>query len=119
MIIQLITVSSVLHCIAVFDYSPVAHNVLVVSLADYVICNTLSPLAKYSTGKDIVTIPAGPSYYICGTPMHCESGQKFNITAASSTASKSAAAAVGNYAVPVVQAFVAATVAVVATITLR
>jgi len=106
-----------LELVAVFDYSPAAHNVLVVSLADYVICNTLSPIAKYASGQDTVTIPAGPSYYICGTPTHCESGQKFNITAAP-TASKSAAAAEISGAMHVVQAFVAATVAIVATITL-
>ncbi|KAJ7568038.1 hypothetical protein O6H91_01G016100 [Diphasiastrum complanatum] len=70
----------------VFNYGP-PHSVVQVSQADYQACNTNGPLKSYSSGKDTVTIKDPSSFFICGTPGHCQMGMKVAIITASSTPS--------------------------------
>ncbi|KAJ7540656.1 hypothetical protein O6H91_10G024800 [Diphasiastrum complanatum] len=70
----------------VFNYSP-THTVLQVSQADYQACNINSPLKSYKSGKDTVTLTDPSSYFVCGTPGHCQSGMKLAIDVTGSTPS--------------------------------
>lgn len=63
-----------------FVYNPTFHNVLQVTHAAYKSCNTTSPIATYTTGNDSITITTlGHHWFLCGTPGHCQAGQKVNI----------------------------------------
>jgi len=59
----------------VFKYLPSAHNVQEVTEVNYAACNSVSPIAEYETGNDIITFPKpGTHYYICGFLGHCDQG---------------------------------------------
>ncbi|XVF66684.1 hypothetical protein PTKIN_Ptkin10aG0056900 [Pterospermum kingtungense] len=46
----------------------------------YEACNVSAPLATYTTGNDSISITAkGHHYFLCGTPGHCQAGQKVDI----------------------------------------
>ena len=65
----------------VFKYPRAAHNVLEVSRADHDACSSASPLNAFSTGDDVVPLPAGgvTRYFICGVPGHCDNGMKLAV----------------------------------------
>jgi len=99
-----------------FNYNPIAHSVLQVSMSDYTGCVITSPMEKYTSGNDTVKLAGGTTYYfICGTPGHCSAGQKLSVATTGTPApANSAAASFGNS----LQALVAASVALVAAIAL-
>jgi hypothetical protein len=65
----------------VFKYPRAAHNVLEVSRADHDACSSANPLNAFSTGDDVVPLPAGgvTRYFICGVPGHCDNGMKLAV----------------------------------------
>ncbi|XP_026384975.1 mavicyanin-like [Papaver somniferum] len=63
-----------------FDYTAGDHNVIEVNHTDFRTCNQSRPVVKYTSGNDSITInKRGHYYFICGTPSHCEDGQKVDI----------------------------------------
>ncbi|GKV42764.1 hypothetical protein SLE2022_170920 [Rubroshorea leprosula] len=63
-----------------FEYNPKFHNVMQVTHAMYRACNASAPLATFTTGNDSITITTqGHHLFICGTPGHCQAGQKVDI----------------------------------------
>ncbi|KAJ7569432.1 hypothetical protein O6H91_01G077600 [Diphasiastrum complanatum] len=67
----------------VFNYNQASHSVLQVSQPDYQACNINNALKSYSSGKDTVTLKDPSSYFVCGTPGHCQTGMKVAITTSS------------------------------------
>ncbi|XVF66683.1 hypothetical protein PTKIN_Ptkin10aG0056900 [Pterospermum kingtungense] len=66
--------------IIIFEYHTQFHNVLQVTDRMYEACNVSAPLATYTTGNDSISITAkGHHYFLCGTPGHCQAGQKVDI----------------------------------------
>ncbi|CAH9093610.1 unnamed protein product [Cuscuta epithymum] len=65
--------------IIVFNYNPAVHNVIIVTKEDYDACAPVG--TKLNSGHDQVTLTSGTSYYICGTPGHCDAGQQVTVTA--------------------------------------
>lgn len=64
----------------VFKYNQEMHDVMQASKADFEACSAKSPIAKYSTGADKVTLKEpGKTYFLCSFPGHCEKGQKVEI----------------------------------------
>ncbi|XP_044478916.1 mavicyanin-like [Mangifera indica] len=64
----------------VFKYNQEMHDVMQVSKADFEACSAKSPIAKYTTGADKVTLKEpGKTYFLCSFPGHCEKGQKVEI----------------------------------------
>ncbi|XP_066351204.1 chemocyanin-like [Miscanthus floridulus] len=78
----------------VFKYPRAAHNVLEVSRADHDACSSASPLNAFSTGDDVVPLPAGgvTRYFICGLPGHCDNGMKLAVRVQAADAPGTAAA---------------------------
>lgn len=70
-----------LYWCAVFNYSPGAHNVVVVNKAGYDACKTPKGAKKYTSGNDQIKLAKGRNYFICNFVGHCESGTKIAITA--------------------------------------
>lgn len=103
--------------LAVFVYNPAGHSVLEVSATDYAACSTTTPIKRYATGNDIISVPAGPSYWICGIPSHCPAGQKFNITAAAGSSGPSSSVGTGN-AVSILHVVAALAVALIASMSM-
>ncbi|XP_024369839.1 mavicyanin [Physcomitrium patens] len=101
----------------VFVYNPAGHSVLEVSATDYAACSTTTPIKRYATGNDIISVPAGPSYWICGIPSHCPAGQKFNITAAAGSSGPSSSVGTGN-AVSILHVVAALAVALIASMSM-
>lgn len=63
-----------------FNYNPKFHNVMQVTHDEYKSCNATSPTATYTTGNDSITITTrGHHWFLCGTPGHCQAGQKVDI----------------------------------------
>ncbi|KZV57544.1 mavicyanin-like [Dorcoceras hygrometricum] len=55
-------------------------SVLVVSSADYLNCNTASPVSKFEDGDSVFRFDrSGFFYFISGQPGHCKSGQRLII----------------------------------------
>jgi hypothetical protein len=75
--------------ILIFTYSASVHDVLQVTSSSYASCTTSSPIKTYDSGNDSISITAGTTYFICGTPTHCPAGQKVTITTTNSTATNS------------------------------
>ncbi|XP_044447221.1 uclacyanin 1-like, partial [Triticum aestivum] len=76
--------------------SPLAHDVLEVSKADYDSCSTVNPIASLISGNDIVTLTAaGTRYFICGFPGHCTGGMKVKSDVVSDSSSPSLTPASG------------------------
>ncbi|XP_044494385.1 stellacyanin-like [Mangifera indica] len=66
--------------ILLFTYKNQFHNVEQVTQKNYASCIATSPIASYSSGNDSITLKTiGRKYFICGTPGHCQLGQKFGI----------------------------------------
>ncbi|XAR53123.1 hypothetical protein NMG60_11021536 [Bertholletia excelsa] len=68
--------------ILVFKYDQGEHNVVLVDKAGYDSC-TPAPGAKVlDSGDDKVTLAAGPNYFLCSFPQHCQpGGMKIAVTA--------------------------------------
>ncbi|KAK7359076.1 hypothetical protein VNO77_01022 [Canavalia gladiata] len=66
----------------VFNYSPGAHNVVVVNKEGYDTCRTPRGAKVYESGKDQIKIGKGQNYFICNFAGHCESGMKIAVNAA-------------------------------------
>ncbi|KAL2343149.1 hypothetical protein Fmac_004434 [Flemingia macrophylla] len=66
----------------VFNYSPGAHNVVVVNKSGYDSCKTPRGAKVYRSGKDQIKLAKGTYYFICNYVGHCESGMKITVTAA-------------------------------------
>ncbi|XP_020584565.1 mavicyanin-like [Phalaenopsis equestris] len=66
--------------VLLFRYDKQIHNVVQVDKKGYHKCNAAKPIAGFNTGHDSVTIRSDEHlYFICGTPGHCEAGQKLRI----------------------------------------
>ncbi|KAK7247321.1 hypothetical protein RIF29_42202 [Crotalaria pallida] len=65
----------------VFNYSPGAHNVVVVDKAGYNACKTPKGAKVYNSGSDQIKLAKGQNYFICNFVGHCESGTKIAIIA--------------------------------------
>ena len=68
--------------LAVFRYSPKAHNVVPVSAAGYRSCSAPRGVRALTSGNDRVTLKRGVNYFICSFPGHCQAGMKVAVTAA-------------------------------------
>ncbi|GAB2289196.1 hypothetical protein Dimus_023499 [Dionaea muscipula] len=68
-----------------FNFPTGEHSVATVSKADYVACNTASPLALQTTGPVNITVKSGTQYFICTYPGHCAAGQKLAVVAATAS----------------------------------
>ncbi|KAL8548319.1 hypothetical protein ACS0TY_007591 [Phlomoides rotata] len=66
--------------ILIFEYDPQNHNVLLVNKSSFHLCDTVAPIATFTTGHDSFVI-RGPGHYffICGFVGHCQAGQKIDI----------------------------------------
>ncbi|XP_044951347.1 mavicyanin-like [Hordeum vulgare subsp. vulgare] len=70
------TTSDELH----FLYPTTMYNVVEVSKAGHDRCNASNPIAKFSTGTDVVSLAAtGTRYFICSFPGHCVAGMKVQV----------------------------------------
>ncbi|XP_044491096.1 basic blue protein-like [Mangifera indica] len=66
----------------VFKYDPNVHNVVAVNRNGYDSCAILPPNApEFTSGHDQIKLKAGPNYFICGVPGHCEGGMKIAVIA--------------------------------------
>ncbi|KAJ7968093.1 Basic blue-like protein [Quillaja saponaria] len=65
----------------VFNYSPRAHDVVVVNKAGYDTCRTPRGAKVYRSGKDLIKLVKGQNYFICNFVGHCESGMKIAVNA--------------------------------------
>ncbi|KAK7318724.1 hypothetical protein RJT34_03430 [Clitoria ternatea] len=66
----------------VFNYSPSAHNVVVVDKVGYDSCTTPRGAKVYRSGKDQIRLVRGQNYFICNYVGHCQSGMKIAVNAA-------------------------------------
>ncbi|XP_006349438.1 chemocyanin-like [Solanum tuberosum] len=64
--------------VLVFNYPREIHNVVIVNKVDYNNCNPLGKM--FNSGKDVITLKKGTTYFICGVPGHCDGAQKIAIT---------------------------------------
>lgn len=65
---------------AVFVYNTEYHNVMQVTHKDFRSCNATSPIVTYTSGSDSITVKRpGDFFFICGSPGHCQAGQKVDI----------------------------------------
>ncbi|KAG6545318.1 hypothetical protein Mapa_013167 [Marchantia paleacea] len=65
----------------VFNYKNESHSVLQVSGTAFADCTTSDPIKSWKDGNTTVPLTTdGRMWFICGTPGHCSSGQKFKIT---------------------------------------
>ncbi|CAK9318091.1 unnamed protein product [Citrullus colocynthis] len=65
----------------VFNYSPVAHNVVAVNKVGYNRCISPRGSKVFQTGNDQIKLVKGQNFFICNLPGHCQSGMKIAITA--------------------------------------
>ncbi|XP_043697575.1 umecyanin-like [Telopea speciosissima] len=77
----------------IFNFQTGAHDVAVVSAADYTACTKGNPIGTIlNTGPASIKInTTGNHYYICTFGQHCEAKQKLAITVGSSTGSPTSA----------------------------
>lgn len=69
-----------------FAYMAAQHDTTVVSAAEYTSC-AMSAGKKYTSGKDVVTLPkAGTYYFYCSVMGHCDMGMKMKVTVAAAAA---------------------------------
>ncbi|KAJ7540655.1 hypothetical protein O6H91_10G024700 [Diphasiastrum complanatum] len=66
----------------VFNYAP-QHSVLQVTQTGYQACNVSDVLKSYISGNDRVIVQDSSTFFICGTPGHCQIGMKLAIITAS------------------------------------
>lgn len=64
----------------VFNYSPSAHNLVVVSPGAYRSCTT-GGARPLTSGSDKVTLKKGANYFICSVAGHCAAGMKIAVSA--------------------------------------
>ncbi|KAK7856780.1 uclacyanin 1 [Quercus suber] len=63
-----------------FQYNAKDNDVIEVSREDFHACNLRSPLAFFSTGRDMIKMSYPRHYYyVCTSPGHCLDGQKVDI----------------------------------------
>ncbi|KAK4558384.1 hypothetical protein RGQ29_007934 [Quercus rubra] len=63
-----------------FQYNAKNNDVIEVSREDFHTCNLRSPLAFFSSGRDMINMSYPRHYYyVCTTPGHCLDGQKVDI----------------------------------------
>ncbi|KAJ4956991.1 hypothetical protein NE237_013774 [Protea cynaroides] len=67
--------------VAVFNYFPYTHNVVVVDYNGYINCQTPAWAKVYTSGYDQIKLVKGHNYFICNFPGHCESGMKIDVYA--------------------------------------
>jgi hypothetical protein len=66
---------------------PAQHDATVVTAAEYTSCAITTTGKKYTSGKDVVTLPkAGTYYFYCSIMGHCEMGMKMKVTVAAAAA---------------------------------
>ena len=67
---------------AVFSYGA-THSVDVVTKSDYDSCTSSNAIQSTNTSPTTITLTAGTTYIICGTPGHCSpsGGMKLQVTA--------------------------------------
>ncbi|CAM8925230.1 unnamed protein product [Rhodiola kirilowii] len=71
----------------VFTYLP-NHDVLEVLKKDYNTCSASSPISADNSGSTTIPLTAvGKRYFICGTPGHCDLGQKLEVDTLGSSSS--------------------------------
>ncbi|CAA7037974.1 unnamed protein product [Microthlaspi erraticum] len=64
----------------VFEYNNDFHDVTEVTHHDFELCDPSKPVANYQTGSDTISLSKpGLQHFICGTPGHCDLGQKVQI----------------------------------------
>ncbi|MCL7050069.1 hypothetical protein MKW94_014491 [Papaver nudicaule] len=70
-----------------FIYDRDVHNVVQVSLEDYISCTARAPLDTFKTGNDSIRITGEYDhyYFISGIPGHCDMGLKFDFEVAGVT----------------------------------
>ncbi|KAG6558167.1 hypothetical protein Mapa_000350 [Marchantia paleacea] len=79
----------------VFTYNKESHSVLQVSGTAFADCTTSDPIKSWKDGNTTVSLTTeGRMWFICGTPGHCLSGQKFKITVLASAAPASGGEAI-------------------------
>lgn len=77
---RLITISSCFH-VTVFNYSPAAHNVVVVDKQGYAACKAPEGAKEFRSGNDKIRLVKGENYFICTFPGHCDSKMKVAVNA--------------------------------------
>ncbi|KAH6785019.1 hypothetical protein C2S51_037474 [Perilla frutescens var. frutescens] len=84
----------------VFNYGS-SHSVDEVNSNDYKTCATGNAITSDSSGATSITLKtAGPHYYVCGIPGHCDGGMKLAITVAADGGTKTAPSASGTTTSP-------------------
>ncbi|XVF32578.1 hypothetical protein REPUB_Repub17cG0094100 [Reevesia pubescens] len=74
-----------------FDYNKQFHNVMQVTHNDFQSCNGTSAIASYTSGSDSLTLKRpGHFYFLCGSPGHCQVGQKVDVLVTPSSIGPSA-----------------------------
>ncbi|XP_019093737.1 PREDICTED: mavicyanin-like [Camelina sativa] len=64
----------------VFNYNKEFHDVTEVTHNDFKLCESTKPITRYQTGSDtIILTKPGLQHFICGSPSHCDLGQKLQI----------------------------------------
>ncbi|KAL5864022.1 hypothetical protein ACOSQ3_001536 [Xanthoceras sorbifolium] len=72
-----------------FLYDNKLHYMLQVTQQNFNSCNVTSPIAKYTSGHDrIIVNKLGHFYFVCGSPGHCNNGEKFDIQVIPNTTTK-------------------------------
>ncbi|XP_078437392.1 uclacyanin 1-like [Wolffia australiana] len=63
----------------VFQYTSF-HDVVEVTEADFDACRTSNPIARYTDGNTVVSLPStGKRFFICGIAGHCSEGMKVEV----------------------------------------
>ncbi|KAL8139564.1 hypothetical protein V2J09_005585 [Rumex salicifolius] len=66
--------------VVVFIYVQRFHNVMQVSQDAYEACNASFPISIHTSGSDSIVITGyGHHFFVCGSPGHCQLGQKVDI----------------------------------------
>ncbi|BBN05374.1 hypothetical protein MPTK1_3g12570 [Marchantia polymorpha subsp. ruderalis] len=65
--------------VLVFQYQQGTHNVLQVSKKSFENCTISSPIDKFESGNDRVTLIDSDYYFICGISIHCTLNQKLHV----------------------------------------
>lgn len=70
-----------LSVLAVFNYQPGLHNVVLVTAAGYKNCKAPGAAEAATSGNDNLTLKKGANYFICSIPGHCSAGMKLQVVA--------------------------------------
>ncbi|XP_078436637.1 blue copper protein 1b-like [Wolffia australiana] len=70
----------------VFQYTSF-HDVVEVTEADFDACRSTNPIARYTDGNTVVSLPStGKRFFICGIAGHCSEGMKVEVDVVSDAA---------------------------------